>query len=31
MKKHWIIAALVIVMCAAVPVFASEALPALEA
>ena len=31
MKKQWIVTALLVVLCAAVPVFASEALPDLEA
>ncbi len=30
MKKHWIIAAILVALCAAVPVVASEALPTLE-
>ena len=30
MKKYWIITAILVVLCAAVPVVASEALPALE-
>ncbi len=31
MKKHWIVTAILVVFCTAVPVFASEALPGLEA
>ncbi len=31
MKKYWTVTALFVVFCAAVPVFASEALPTLEA